>query len=157
MKQIDFDKLFEETIPLENFELGWRFADENFGTLSIEILRQLRPLSVEASHKVYQILSKEIHADFPFKKDLFEEIKAITLSSENISAKELLLTFEIQNSEYVLLNWGINTSMMVPWGIFIEFYDSFYYPVSDDLTVINSKLEWGILFFHDDTIYFGRK
>ena len=42
-----------------------------------------------------------------------------------------------------------------PWKIFIKYFDSFYYPGSDDLTVCDESLQWALLFYHEDEIYFG--
>ena len=43
--------------------------------------------------------------------------------------------------------------MIVPWKLFIKYFDSFYN--SDDLTIIDQSLTWALLFYHESEIYFG--
>ncbi len=45
--------------------------------------------------------------------------------------------------------------MIVPWKLVVKYFDSFYYGGSDDLTIIDKSLNWALLFFHEDEIYFG--
>jgi hypothetical protein len=45
--------------------------------------------------------------------------------------------------------------MIVPWKLLIKYFDSFYYPSSDDLTVIDQSLNWALIFMHYDEVYFG--
>lgn len=45
--------------------------------------------------------------------------------------------------------------MIVSWKLLVKYFDSFYYSVSDDLTVIDQSLTWALLFYHEDEIYFG--
>ncbi len=45
--------------------------------------------------------------------------------------------------------------MIVPWKLFVNYFDSFYYAGSDDLTIFDESLNWAFLFYHEDEIYFG--
>lgn len=45
--------------------------------------------------------------------------------------------------------------MIVPWRLLIKYFDNFYYGGSDDLIVIDQSLNWALLFYHEDEIYFG--
>ena len=42
--------------------------------------------------------------------------------------------------------------MIVPWKLFIKYFDSFYL---DDLTLFDQSLTWALLFYHESEIYFG--
>jgi hypothetical protein len=55
----------------------------------------------------------------------------------------------------VFLSWDEKDAMIVPWKLLIKYFDSFYYGGSDDLTIIDQSLNWALLFFHEDEIYFG--
>ena len=53
----------------------------------------------------------------------------------------------------VYLSYQADTAIIVPWKLLIKYFDAFYY--ADDLTVIDQSLNWALLFFHEDEIYFG--
>ncbi len=56
----------------------------------------------------------------------------------------------------VFLSWQPEDAMIVPWKLLIKYFDSFYYG-GDDLTIIDESLNWSILFYHEDEVYFGAK
>jgi hypothetical protein len=56
----------------------------------------------------------------------------------------------------VFLSWQPMDAMILPWKLLIKYFDHFYYyGTSGDLTVIDRKLTWALLFYHEDEIYFG--
>ncbi len=55
--------------------------------------------------------------------------------------------------KYVFLSYSPDEAIIVPWKILIKYFDVFYY--SDDLTIIDETLQWALLFYHEDEIYFG--
>jgi len=55
----------------------------------------------------------------------------------------------------VFLSLQPTEAMIVPWKLLIKYFNSFYYSTSDDLTVMDQGLNWALLFYHEDEIYFG--
>ena len=41
------------------------------------------------------------------------------------------------------------------WKLLVKYFDDFYYGSSDDLTIIDESLNWAVLFYHENEIYFG--
>lgn len=37
----------------------------------------------------------------------------------------------------------------------VKYWDTIFYGGSDDLTVFDDSLEWALLFFHENEIYWG--
>jgi hypothetical protein len=37
----------------------------------------------------------------------------------------------------------------------VKYWDDFWYPGSDDLTVIDESLAWALLFWHESEAFFG--
>jgi len=154
---IDFDNISGHVIPLDNFRLKWRFADEKFDKLPDEDLDKLQPLDSDASMFLWNyITNANLHRDMPFKKDFFRTIVNTRILYDNQEKfKKWLNQSGFPSDKSVFLSWDTENGMVVPWRLLIKYFDSFYYPSSDDLTVIDQSLDWALLFFHNDEVYFG--
>lgn len=154
---IGFNNITDNLIDINSFNLKWRFTDPKYTNLPTEHLNQLKPLNKKASKFLWDyIINTKIHSDIPFKKDFFKTIdKAkISLGNEKIIKKWLYKRgFPFEKEVY--LSWQPDTAMIVPWKLFVKYFDSFYYSTSDDLSIIDESLNWALLFYHEDEIYFG--
>ena len=155
--KIDFDDLFEHIIPIDQFRLNWRFIDEKYGKLPEQHLEQLKALNKDASKFLCDFIANtNLHNDTPFKKDFFRTIdKAKILDGNEKEIKKWLFHRGIPFDKHVYLSWDAENAMIVPWKLVVKYFDSFYYGGSDDLTIIDKSLNWALLFFHEDEIYFG--
>ena len=154
---IDFDNIFQHIIPMSDFRLNWRFTEEKYDKLPDQHLNQLKPLDSEASQFLWDyIANTNLHSDIPFKKDFFRTIDKAQISDDNEKEiKKWLYQRGFSFDKSVFLSWQPSDAMIVPWKLLIKYFDSFYYSCSDDLTVIDQNLNWALLFFHEDEIYFG--
>ena len=154
---LDFTNLHSHIIPLERFQLSWRFNDKKYDILPSFDLKKLKPFDEIASKYLYDFLKdKNLHDEIPFTKDFFKRIKSIEITYQNDNdIRSWLYECGIPLQQEVILSWSPATSMLLPWEILIKYFDSFYYPSSDDLTVFDQSLNWAILFAHYDEIYFG--
>jgi hypothetical protein len=99
-----------------------------------------------------------LHKDMPFTKDFFKTIETINIIDGNEKeTKKWLSQRGLPDGKLVYLSWDPKLAMIVPWNILIKYFDSFYYSISDDLTIIDESLKWAVLFFHENQIYFGTK
>jgi len=155
--QIGFDNIHEHIIPMTNFPLKWRFTEEKYDKLPMSHLNQLKPLDANASKFLWDYISDtRLHDQVPFKKGFFKSIdKAKILEGNEKEIKKWLYQRGIEFDKEVYLSWQPNEALIVPWKLLIKYFDVFYYPVSDDLTVIDQSLVWALLFYHEDEIYFG--
>ena len=154
---IDFDNIFQHVIPMDDFRLKWRFTEERYDKLPDQHLDQLKPLDKEAAKFLWDYIAKtNLHNDTPFKKDFFRTIdKARILDGNEKEIKKWLYHRGLPFDKPVFLSWDETNAMIVPWKLLIKYFDSFYYGGSDDLTIIDQSLNWALLFFHEDEIYFG--
>ena len=154
---LDFTQLHNHVISIDKFELGWRFTSEKYDLLPDIELQKLKPLDEKASKFLADFLTqKNLHVEMPFKKGFFESIKNIEITCQNDDdIKRWLYECGIPVHQEVLFSWTPTISMILPWEILIKYFDSFYYPSSDDLTVFDKSLSWTVLFAHYDEIYFG--
>ena len=154
---VDFDNIEDHVISMDEFSLKWRFTDENYHRLPDLHLEQLKPLDKQASYFLSKYISKtNLHADIPFKRNFFRNIDKARISESNErKIKKWLYQRAIPFEKQVYLSWSNETAMIVPWKMIVKYFDDFYYGGSDDLTVIDRSLNWALLFFHEDEIYFG--
>ncbi|AHJ96006.1 hypothetical protein [Hymenobacter swuensis] len=155
--KVDFDTIHEHIIPLDNFQLKWRFTEEEYNKLPDQHLELLRPLSKAAAKFLSDYIDMiDLHGDIPFKKGFFRTAHSIEVLTDNEKEiKKWLYQRGLPFDQLVFLTWSQEDAMIVPWEIFIKYFDSFYYPIADDLTVFDQSLTWALLFFHEHEIHFG--
>lgn len=156
---INCSNLFQHVIPMENFRLKWRFTNERYHKLPDEHLDQLKPLDDEAAKFLCNyIVHSGLHSNEPFKKGFFHTVDEISVSDTNEKEiKTWLYHRRLPLDKLVFLSWDETDAMIVPWKLLIQYFNSFYYGSSDDLTVMDQSLQWALLFHHEDNIYFGTK
>lgn len=155
--KVDFSNIEKHTIPISEFRLKWRFTEEKYNILPNIHLDQLKPLDIEAANFLSTYISKvDLHADVPFKRNFFRTVDNIDIYEGNESEiKNWLYQRGLPFEKNVFLSWDKESAMIVPWKILIKYFDSFYYGGSDDLTVFDESLQWALMFYHEDEIYFG--
>lgn len=155
--KVGFDNIRECVIPLEQFSLNWRFTEEKYNKLPELHLEQLKPLNKNASEFIWNFIrNSRLHEDAPFKKGFFKNIdKAEVTDVNQKDIKKWLYERGLPFGKEVFVSWQPSESMIVPWKLLVKYFDSFYYPIADDLTVIDESLNWALLFYHEHEIYFG--
>jgi len=154
---IGFDNIMQHVIPMDDFQLKWRFTEEKYDKLPDQHLGQLKPLDNEAAMFLWDYIAKtNLHNNIPFKGGFYRTIdKARILDGNEKEIRKWLYHRGLPFNKPVFLSWDQENAMIVPWKLLIKYYDSFYYGGSDDLTIIDQSLNWALLFFHEDEIYFG--
>lgn len=155
--KIDFSNIYKHTIALEKFELNWRFTEPENKSFQKIHLEQLKPLSDNAAKYLWDYtLQINLQDEILFKKGFFRTIdKAKILDNNQKEIKKWLYHRGLPFEKNVFLSWQPQHAMIVPWKILIKYFDSFYYPVADDLLVFDENMQWALLFYHEDEIYFG--
>lgn len=155
--KVGFENIKEQVTDLDNFRLNWRFTDEKYDKLPKIHLDQLQPLNQKGANFLWNFISNSgLHENAPFKKNFFSTIdKAKFCEGNETEIKKWLYERGIPFDKEVFLSWQPDDGMIVTWKVLIKYFDSFYYGGSDDLTVIDESLNWALLFYHEDEIYFG--
>ncbi|MEO5891906.1 MAG: hypothetical protein ABIQ31_16780 [Ferruginibacter sp.] len=148
---VDFGNIHGHIIPMKDFGLNRRFT----GTIPEIHLDQLKPLDKMAAEFLWDYISNSrLYDDTPFKKDFFKTIdKAKIDFHEEGKIKKWLYHRGFPFEKEVFLSWQPTEAMIVPWKLFIKYFDHFYY--SGDLTIFDQSLTWAILAYHESEIYFG--
>lgn len=152
---IGFDNIHEHIIPMEEFTMKWRFTEEPYDELPDIHLQQLKPLDKQASQFLWDFISSSgIHTDIPFKKGFFKTTDKAKIGNSNQNEiRKWLYQRGLSFDKDVFLSWQPGEAMIAPWKLVVKYFDSFYY--ADDLTIIDQSLQWAVLFYHEDEIYFG--
>ena len=155
--KIDFNNISEHVISMDDFSMKWRFTEEKYDKLPEAHLNQIKPLDNNAAKFLWDYIdATDLHEHVPFKNGFFRTIdKAKILTDNKRDIKKWLYQRGIAFDQKVYLSWQPSIAMIVPWKMLIKYFDAFYYPCSDDLTVIDQNLNWALFFYHEDEIYFG--
>lgn len=155
---MNFCEIDKHIIPLEKFNLYWRFTDEKYDLLSDDQLQEIKPFGKEASLFLNNFLvEKNIHNQLTFNPDLYSSIDKVKITDGNEKEiKNWLYERDLPLENTVYLSWDGATSMKTKWKFVIDHWNSIYYAGSDDLTIFDESLKWTLLFFHESEIYWGQ-
>ncbi|NES82313.1 MAG: DUF2947 family protein [Moorea sp. SIO2B7] len=150
------------TIPMDDFALKWRFTDPKYDVLPADHLAQIQPLDDQSASAIWRFISDtDLHRDFPFKDHFFRSVESLSIGDshgnedEDARIRKWLYRCAIPFQQTVILSWQPTWAVITNWKLLVKYWTSFYYPISDDLTVVDESLDWSVLFFHEHEIYFG--
>jgi len=154
---MNFKEIDKHIIPLEEFVLSWRFTDKKYDELPVSHIKELKPFNKDASQFIDKLIKeKNIHNQFPFNNDthiLIDKVEIIDGNDKEI--QHWLSQRNLSSEDQVYLSWDSETSLKTKWKYVVEYWDTFYYSVSDDLTIFDESMDWMLLFFHENEIYWG--
>ena len=139
-----------EIIPLENFELGWRWQKSHNSSISEQEKKQILPISESESKKLDKVISYfEIEQNLVGVYSQTDWISASSESDQNMKKFQNLLVEILEPwNEDVIIQWHRNLTLKTTKELFIKYWDDFLYPVSDDVTVISEKTNWILFYRH---------
>jgi hypothetical protein len=148
------------TVPWEEFVLRWRFIEPERAVLPAAHVEQIRPLDVDGAARLWTA-TRELHHSEPFTQRLFSHVEETSLvgaheDAERASAiRKWLYERGLPFQHDVLLSWGRHAAVRTTWKIVVRYFDAFWYPSSDDLTVVDASLTWVVLFHHEEVLSWG--
>lgn len=149
----------------ESFELWWRWTDPTWHVLPESDLAQIRPLTVGKAQEIWETESVYRRDLYTFigsselipSSSLFEWIRNVDVAIDGTEmVRHHLTTFEPHGDQTVIVMWEPAVAVAVPWHIFCTYWDDFCYPSSDDVTVWPLSELWGLCYYHEDQLTFGR-
>ena len=149
--RIDHDKF----TLIEEFPLFWRWNSSTHTQLPEAVLRQIRPLPVpraaELDHDFRRFLSGQ-NLGGPSLGSVFR-IEATDPAKTSKRLASAVGSF----SGDVVVSWSAELAVVVPWALFLSYWDDFCYPSSDDVTVVPIEEQWVLLYHHDEAFEFAER
>ena len=137
LKETDF-------IPVEEFELFWRWADEGHNILPDNILQLIHPLSLTKSAEYHQkslLFLPSMKSGKYFDCEIGDE-----------QTKEWLLSLGLIDSTEIVISWAEKICVVTTIGVFIQYWDDFCYPSSDQALIWSEDNDW-VLFYDDNNSF----
>lgn len=154
---ISFQNINNHIIQMDKFDLRWRFTEEEYNILPLEHLELIKPYDKIGSKFLDVFINRiNLHKSMPFTEGFFKTIDRVNFGlEEEKDVRKWLYHRGFPFDKEVYLSWNEAHSLKTTWKILIKYFDDFFYPGPDDLTVFDESLNWAILFFHESEIYFG--
>lgn len=152
-----FEELNKHIIPITEFILKWRLTEEKYDLLSEQHITELKPLDKTGAKFLADYLSNcRTHNQIPFKNELFQNLdRKKILDGNEKEITKWLYQRGISFDKEVYLSWDEQNGMITKWKFVVKYWNLLFYGGSDDLTVFDKSIEWALLFFHENEIYFG--
>lgn len=141
---------------MAQFPLKPRFADPRYRVLPPVHLEQLKPLSVESARQLWDLTSP-LHESLPFTSGFFRSVESIPLDKDERAVRKWLFDRGVLFKTAVFLSYRYQRDLAIAttWKMVVKYWDAFWYPGADDLTVIDGSLVWALFFWHEEQAFFG--
>lgn len=142
-------------MDIRQHRLAWRWTDSRYAVLPEEVLAELQPIE-----KVEAKAFHELALSFLGTDELSSEFNSCMASAASLSGEEgsnWLAQQEPLSEKEVVLSWEPAVALKTSWAIFVEYWQEFCYPASDDLVVWPAVGNWVLLYHHEEELYFGRR
>ncbi len=145
-------------ISLKDFPLSWRWTNPKFNLLPQEILLKIKPFNEIVSKKIWKRSTEFAGDDTSFKPNhlLFEAPDKIeTYSKDETDIIEWLST-RIPTTK-IIVSWQPNTAVFTDTEVFIQYWDDFCYPSSDDVSIWPIDEKWILHYWHEERFYYSKR
>jgi hypothetical protein len=146
---------------MDQFPLKWRFTDPHDVLPPIH-LAQVKPLAPADAGRLWNlILQSDLHTAVPFAKGYFRSVVSTRIGdshgnpAEGRRVRKWLYQRGVPFRQRVWLSYEPELAIETTWRMLVKYWTAFYYPFSDDLTVIDGSFTWAVLFFHEKEVFFG--
>lgn len=157
MKGTRFEIKDSDFESLESFPLGWRWLDKKYADLPEEIIAQINPLKTEKAIEIYSKQSSLVEKYFD-QNDFFSESKNSLnfQSKDNIFVKNWLKQKISDVESQIYLSYEEKLSIRTTKEIFCDYWSDFCYPASDDIVISTDKIDWILIYHHEEIFLFKR-
>ncbi|MBI1176199.1 hypothetical protein GC207_02030 [bacterium] len=128
-------------MTIQEFPLAWRWTDARYAVFPPDVLAQLCPCSLEEASRLFELAVALSRSEDPAAQRFNAEG-----APEQVSA--WLQARQPRLQEEVFVCWSADTALRLPWTTFVQRWDDFCYPSSDDVTVFPQHGNWMLLYHH---------
>lgn len=142
---------------LENFPLKWRWTDKKYSDLSDEIIARINPVKEEKASEIYSLQSKLVEKNINLDEIFTEGENSVNVQDKETSFVKNWLKTKIGDIGYfIFLSYAEKLSIRTTKEIFCEYWNDFCYPASDDIVISTEKLDWVLMYHHEELFIFRR-
>jgi hypothetical protein len=144
MKQSEF-------VPIEEFELAWRWTQSTHAVLPPDVLATIRPFAPSRAAEL------DVQAIALAEEPL--GAGAVSFRASSDAAEDVRIRLQslgIENRTVIVVSWNQRTAVATVWGTFVRFWDDFCYPSSDDVTIWPESNGWILCYRHHELFDFRR-
>ena len=147
-----------EYLSVDDYQFGWRWTSKDHANISVEDLNRIRPLSAREADGAWEYsktLQGKNYAVRFVEQDEFEVDGRATPELDD-ATREWLTGVLPPGNETVFISWGKNMAVETDLAIFLQYWDTFCYPV-EDVVIWSRDEKWVLLFDYKQRFYFATK
>lgn len=160
MTHSGFEMNDADFVPLSDFQLHWRWTEQNHTLLSPEELARIRPLDEVAAKRAWD-RAASWHAgaapddDGRPSMEHFPSLETLERAHEQDGAAWLAARLGESGRTPILVTWQPNCAVLTDAELFTRHWESFCYPASDDVDVWPLDAAWVVTYWHEEQLWFG--
>jgi hypothetical protein len=138
---------------IRQHKLAWRWTDSRYAVLPEHVLTELHPIAEAEAQTLY-----DLSLSYFDKDSLSPKFISNVVSTKHLSLKEGSQWLAQQRStseNEVVLSWAPAVALRTSWAVFVEYWQEFCYPATDDLFVFPSATDWVLRYQHEEEFHFG--
>jgi hypothetical protein len=142
----------EDIAALTDFPLLGRWTQESHAKLGADELASIRPIRPDRTTAVWQRGARvPVDPTSPEARVVVEE------GTDPLAIGKWLEDRLPRDESDLLLLWDEKTAALVPRRLFVDRWDAFWYPGSDDLTVVGTVAVWRLEMYRYGTFEFFQR
>ena len=146
-------------ISIEDFALKWRWLERKHYPLAPNDLSRIRPL---ASHRAQEFWTRSLTlANGPDgtipNSELFDVPATCAGAHEHENTQSWIRSLIPDSDRDVVVSWQREWAVVTDIELFVDHWESFCYPSSDDTSVWPESESWILQYSHDDTLRFATR
>jgi hypothetical protein len=148
-------------VPMDQFSLRWRWTDPKYRALSGIELALIRPFDAAAAGvahasaiRVLKAISSTLSGTGVTAVADDESAAMHDASGDPHVVRDWLRHLVSNCNDAVIISWDQSTAVLAPWNLFVERWDDFCYPSSDDVFVFPLTGDWMLCYDHADVFRF---
>jgi hypothetical protein len=151
--------------PLDTFRRRWRWTDPRWALLPPSDLAKIHPLieskAMELWDRVFPASEELLRLGLGLspiarhlRLDSYLRFQAADPKPTEVSRQ--LKSLEPANELSTLVSWHPAEAVVVDWRVFVDYWNTFCYPASDDITIAPLNEMWILEWHHDEYFLFAR-
>lgn len=157
MSEKRFEIKKDDLESLESFPLKWRWIDKKYADLPDEIIAQINPVKEEKASEIYSLQSDLVEKNIDENEIFAEDANSLNVQNKETSFVKNWLKTKIGDVEdFIFLSYDEKMSLRTTKEIFCEYWNDFCYPASDDIVISTEKVDWLLIYHHEEIFIFRR-